>query len=557
LRIYWGVGLATILVIGAALRLHGIHDPMLDHPGWRQGDTAAIARNFAQLRFNIMYPQTMYNGPSPNYVELELQIVPFLAALLYKVFGIHPIAGRIITVAFSLGTVATLAYFARWLFGSVLAGLGAAFFYAVFPGSVYYGRTFMPDGAMTFFLTAALYAVALYYFGNSRRPRTSLTFATTLLTLAYLAKPVAVIAVVPLLGMSVERARAKRGLPLVATTVLLAIPLIVLALYDRRVASYAEWHWASGITRLHVLPALRASLTTGAAFAAKLESFRVVLGMLRDTMLGRISLALGVLGFIALPWIRARTKALLWWWLAGGLLYAYVVVTVERVDYYLYPLLPLAALVIGGLIGQFAASVRRADVAPPARLALFAIVPIVALAALAWTRAPIAAYYRYNGDAYRNAVAIDAALPRVALIVMAHYGPDVQYYIDRFGWQEDPRLWTPFDEESAIRKGARYFVSIEDKRMHSNVELCAWLQRFPLLRYSGAWPIYVTDPALVSPRADRFWHEFRSAERAGSARAFLDANGVCRLRTAAYSALRVRSSDSKASGLTAMLPRNG
>jgi len=529
LKTYWGVGLGVILLIGLALRLHGIHNPILDHPGWRQGDTAAIARNFAQLRFNIMYPQTMYDGPPPNYVELELQIVPFLAALLYKLFGIHPIIGRIITLAFSLGTIATLAYFARWLFGSALAGLAAAFFYAVFPGSVYYGRTFMPDAAMTFFLTAALYAVALYLIGGAGGRRRSLTLATVLLTVAYLAKPVAVLAVVPVLGMAVEGARAKRRLPAAALAVLVVIPLAVLALYDRRIASYAEWHWASGITRLHVLPALRASVTSGSAFVAKLMSFRIVLGMLRDTMLGRVSFVLAVVGFVALPWVRARSKTLLWWWLAAGLLYAYLVVTVERVDYYLYPFLPLSALVIGGLTAHYVSNLRHADIAPASRVALLAIVPIVALAALLWSRAPVAPYYHHNGNAYRNAVVVNAALPRDAVIVMGHYGPDVQYYIDRFGWEEDPRLWTPFDEESAIRKGARYFVSMEDSRLHSNVELCAWLQRFPLLRYPGSWPIYVTDPALVSPQAERFWHEFRAAERGGAARAFLDANGVCRL----------------------------
>ena len=151
-----------MLLLALALRLHGIHDPILDHPGWRQGDTAAIARNFARLQFDIMYPQTIYNGPPPNYVELELQIVPFLAASLYKIFGVHEIFGRLLTMAFSLATVVTLAYFARWLFRSALAGLIAAFFYAVFPGSVYYGRTFMPDCAMVFFLTAALYAVTRY-----------------------------------------------------------------------------------------------------------------------------------------------------------------------------------------------------------------------------------------------------------------------------------------------------------------------------------------------------------------------------------------------------------
>ena len=50
-------------------------------------------------------------------------------------------------------------------------------------------------------------------------------------------------------------------------------------------------------------------------------------------------------------------------------------------------------------------------------------------------------------------------------MVIAHYGADVQYYIDRFGWEEDPLLWTPFDEESAIAKGARYFVAVEDHRL--------------------------------------------------------------------------------------------
>ncbi|MGA8099938.1 MAG: hypothetical protein WB810_14890, partial [Candidatus Cybelea sp.] len=137
-------------------------------------------------------------------------------------------------------------------------------------------------------------------------------------------------------------------------------------------------------------------------------------------------------------------------------------------------------------------------------------------------------YYDYNKQVYRNALLLDRRLPQKTLIVIGHYGPDVQYYIDRFGWEEDPALWTPFDEESAIRKGARYFISIEDNRLRLNMELCAWLQRFPMFD-AGGWPVYETDPAKVSPQADGFWREFRRAERAGSGRAFLDANGRCRV----------------------------
>jgi Dolichyl-phosphate-mannose-protein mannosyltransferase len=528
-KVYWGISIVLILLLGLALRLHGIHNPMLDHPGWRQGDTAAIARNFARLQFNIMYPQTMYNGPPPNYVELELQIVPFIAAGLYKAFGIHEIFGRIVSVLFSLLTIVTIGYFARWLFGSALAGLSAAFIFAVFPGSVYYGRTFMPDAAMVFFLTAAIYAAARYLLDEPRLRVAATIWPAALLTLAYLAKPVAVVALAPLAGVMVQRLRERRAMQPISIALLLVLPPLLLLLYDRRVGSYAEWHWASGITQLHVLPALRASFGSFAGFGAKLGEFGGAIAMLRQTMLGPLGFWIALASFIALPWVAARSKTLVWWWLAGALLYTYVVVTVERVDYYLAPFLPLCALAMGGALHAFVAAIRRADAAPIVRYALLGMVPLVAIVLLATSRAPVQAYYRYSKQVYRDAVQVDRALPKDALVVIGHYGPNVQYYIDRFGWEEDPALWTPFDEESAIRKGARYFISIEDRRLRENRDLCVWLQRFPLVATRAGWPIYHTDPGLVAPNAEAQWRAFRNTERAGNAAAFLQAHGLCQL----------------------------
>lgn len=528
-QLYWSISLAAILLLGLVLRLHGIHNPMLDHPGWRQGDTAAIARNFARLQFNIVYPQTMYNGPSPNYVELELQIVPFIAAALYKVFGIHEIFGRLVSVAFSLGTAAVVGYFARWLFASTLAGLFAAFVFAVFPGSVYYGRTFMPDAAMMFFLTAAIYAAARYLLDEPRLRVAAAIWPAALLTFAYLAKPVAVIALAPLVGVMVQRFRERRPMQPVSIALLVVLPLLLLWLYDRRVGSYAEWHWASGITQLHVLPALRASFGSFAAFGAKLGQLGGAIAMLRQTMLGSLGFWMALAGSIALPWVAARSRTLVWWWLAGALLYAYVVVTVERVDYYLAPFLPLCALTIGGAMQAFIAAGQRADAAPIARYALLALVPLAAVVLLVTSRAPVQAYYRYNKQVYRDAVQVDRALPKDTLVVIGHYGPNVQYYIDRFGWEEDPALWTPFDEESAIRKGARYFISIEDRRLRENRDLCVWLQRFPLVATGAGWPVYHTDPNVAFPNAEPQWRAFRSAERAGKGAAFLQAHRLCPL----------------------------
>lgn len=472
----------------------------------------------------------MYDGPPPNYVELELQIVPFIAATLYKIFGVHVVFGRVIVLLFSLGTVVVVGCFARWLFGSISAGAIAAFFYAVFPGSVYYGRTFMPDTAMVFFLTSALFCAARYLARAGGLSTRALAGTTLLLSAAYLAKPVAVLAVVPLAAEVIRRLRSRAPTPWWHIVVLFVAPLLLLWMYDRRVASYAEWHWASGITRLHVLPALVAAFTTANGFFEKLSQLRIVSGMLRATMLGPISFLLAIASLAALPWIAARTKTLLWSWLAAALIYAYAVVTVERVDYYLYPFLPLCALAIGGALAYAGVAVRRADAAPAARYALLALIPALAITALATSRPAVAAYYRYNAAALADATSLDRSLPAGALVVIGHYGPDIQYYIDRFGWEEDPYLWTPFDEESAIAKGARYFISIEDGRLRRNLELCAWLARFPLVSGASDWPVYHTDPDTMLPNADAFWQAFRRAERSGAGRRFLNAHGVCTLK---------------------------
>jgi hypothetical protein len=507
------IALPLVLLLALALRLKGLHAPLLDHPGWRQGDTAAIARNFATLQYNPFFPQTEYNGPPPNYVELELQIVPFLAATLYKLFGVHEVFGRLISIAFSLGTVAVLFFFARRLFTSSVAGIVAATLYAIYPGAIYYGRTFMPDTTMAFFLTAAIYASYVWLEdAPAERSRRKLLVAALLTAAAFLAKPVAVIAIVPIGAYAV----ASLGIATLArrweTYAFAAIAFVPLAVYDRIVSSHAEWHWASQITRLHVVPGLVHAFTSLAAFDAKLDAFRHALVMLGTTMLGPIGLGLFVIGFLVLP--RNRAPALLYGWLAAAALYTYVVVTVERVDYYLFPVLPLAALVGGGFIAELVA--RATDPEGHLSRATSIALAVALVVTVAVDRAEIAPYYAYSSSNYRALKRIDARLAPNALVVMGHDDPTLLYYMHRKGWEEDAYLWTPFDEQSAIRKGARYFIAVEPARLKRNVELSAWLARFPVIRDKKLkWPIYETDYAKMLPGAEARWQEFRRREKAG------------------------------------------
>jgi hypothetical protein len=513
----WRFSLAAVLFLALLLRLKGIHNPLLDHPGWRQGDTAAIARNFATLEYNLFRPQTDYNGPPPNYVELELQIVPFLAATLYKIFGVHEIFGRLISIAFSLGTVVLLACFGRWFTRESstsphIAGLSAAFLFAIYPGSTYYGRTFMPDTAMIFFFTAALYASARWIFDDDGAWGKRFWTAASLTALALLAKPVAIVALIPIVAVMCARRNASGTFKRPQTYAFLAAALVPLALYDQYVSSIAEWHWASGITRLHVMPSLFAAFHSWDAMRLKLRLYREVLAFLPGTMLGIWCAALFALS-VLLTVLYAPARTLLPAWLLGSLAYAFVVMTYERVDYYFYVILPLAALWSGAFIER---AIAFATIKGIPNAATLAATSIAATALIAANRGPVSSYYHYNPTVYRSAKTLDATLSPKTLVVMGHYDPSVLYYINRKGWEEDPYIWTTFDEQSAIAKGARYYIDIEDHRLQRNVELYAWLQRFPITNPQAKWPVYETDYAKVLPGAEQRWQAFRKREKASN-----------------------------------------
>jgi len=487
------LALGAIVLLGCALRLYHIRDPILDHPGWRQGDQAAIARNFAQLQNNIFYPQVDYDGPPPNYIELELQIVPYTAAQLYRIFGVHPAIGRMLVMAFSLGTIVLL-----YLFGAELAnrraGLVAALLFAIAPGAVYYGRTFTPDSVMVFFMTGTL---LFWWRWCMRRAPADFALAACFGALAWLAKPPALLILVPIVAVLFAHAgwRALRDWSLYA---FVAGTLVPFALYFQHVRSIAEWHWFSGITQKHVLPALGTALSSPGAFVAALKSSFELMRMLASTILGPVVFSLALVSAALLPPSESRRERdwLLGSWAAVLCLYAFVVVNVERVDYYLLPWLPLAALIAGlGVENVW----RQVAPQPLSRWACAGIAAIVFVAAYV-DMLQVHPYYTWSRRVYASASALDKTLEPGSIIVMGHYGPDVLYLINRKGWEEDPLVWTPFDMESAVHKGARYFVAVEPERLKANGALYSYLQRFEQIPTSSGWPVYdVTRPNSIKP----------------------------------------------------------
>src|SRR2546423_15439973 len=133
--------LMSILAIGVRFIL--INQPYIDNWSWRQSDVAAIARNYFQGGFHFTRPQIDWAGNEPGYVGTEFPILPFSAALCYKIFGVHEWIGRVqALILFGL----SLPFFfllVRRIFGEI-AAVWALFFYSFAPLGIMAGRCFMP-----------------------------------------------------------------------------------------------------------------------------------------------------------------------------------------------------------------------------------------------------------------------------------------------------------------------------------------------------------------------------------------------------------------------------
>src|SRR5881409_229564 len=148
----------VIWILAVAARLVLINQPYIDHWSWRQSDVAAIARNFFQNGFRFGYPQIDWAGNAPGYVGTECPILPLIAAVCYKLAGVHEWIGRLQAVILFAVSLPFFFLLVREIFGST-AAVWATFFYCFAPLNIFAGRSFMPDVP-----SLSLAIIGLYFF---------------------------------------------------------------------------------------------------------------------------------------------------------------------------------------------------------------------------------------------------------------------------------------------------------------------------------------------------------------------------------------------------------
>jgi 4-amino-4-deoxy-L-arabinose transferase-like glycosyltransferase len=424
----------TLSIFAVVARLILIDQPYIDHWSWRQSDVAAIARNFFEHGFHFAYPQIDWAGDTPGYVGTEFPILPFVAAICYKLAGVHEWIGRVQAVVFFAASLPCFFLLVREIFGGT-AAIWATLFYSFAPLNLFAGRSFMPDVP-----SLSLALIGLYFFLrwiNSERS-TSLFAAAIAISLALLIKLPSAAVGTPLLFLVWQKWRwnflRRPSLWLFAAITIL--PSIAWYWHAHQIAEKFYPHHFFG------------------AGGIRIENFSWYWKIVRLTAISSLTPVLSILATVGLfvtP--RGKYTRVFHWWLAAMILFIIVVGYGNRHPWYQLPLVPIAAALagvacafIGSKIASRGAVITLIDSLParqrfalPVYVARLPPAPLSILLASSFSILAclyVRPLYRSSSVELRDAgVELRKITARDSLIIAAdNSDPTVFYYAERRGW---------------------------------------------------------------------------------------------------------------------------
>jgi hypothetical protein len=423
--------LIIIVLIAVVVRLIGIGQPFIDLWSWRQSDVAAIARNFLENGFHFGYPQIDWAGTAPGYVGTEFPILPFIAALCYKITGVREWIGRIQGVILFAAALPFFFLLVRRIFGAVIA-TWATFFYAFAPLSIVASRAFMPDVPSLSLALAGMYFFVEWLERNDRR---ALIGSALLISLSFLIKvPTAVIGA-PLLYLAVVAVDSSRRVQDVQKHVPREIGQSLKRLLTKwelwvfglvTLVPSAIWYWHAHWIAKNFYPY---HFFGGGGFRIMNAAWywKITEETMRSGLTPVLS-ALAVAGAFVVP--RGKYAQIFHWWLAAMIAFIFFVGWGNRHPWYQLPLVPIAA-VFAGCACQWVAIRLQSH-----RLILAAAsIVVVSLLGISSYRSAVPLYRPAAAGLRDLGLELMEATTPSALIVAADEGdPTVFYYAHRKGW---------------------------------------------------------------------------------------------------------------------------
>jgi 4-amino-4-deoxy-L-arabinose transferase-like glycosyltransferase len=195
--------LLLILVATLVVRLAVIDRPAIERTLWKEIDYIEISKNYIKNGFNFFLPEVTWPAEPPRATTMELPLVPYAAAGLYKLFGFNTYTVRIIPCLSFLALTVFVFLLGRRELGP-LAGLSAAVASAIMPLYHTFGNILFSEPTVF-----ACSAGAVYYFAcavdTDRRSHWCL--AATLFSLAVAMKLEPLFLLLPILWLAFRRYR--------------------------------------------------------------------------------------------------------------------------------------------------------------------------------------------------------------------------------------------------------------------------------------------------------------------------------------------------------------
>lgn len=160
--------LTVIVLSGACIRLINFTQPLLEGSPSKQITTAMIAKNYYARGFKLLYPQADGFGDKPGYLPQEFYILPFIAALFYKLSGgtYEYILRFLSVISYILATIMLYKLVAYYFNKKI--GLISAFCFSISPLSIYLGRAVHQEMLITFFNMATIYFFSRWVYDKKR-----------------------------------------------------------------------------------------------------------------------------------------------------------------------------------------------------------------------------------------------------------------------------------------------------------------------------------------------------------------------------------------------------
>lgn len=175
-----------IALIGILGRIAYVDRPF-DHRtlnSWREADYTQLTRNFYRGEMNPFYPQIDWRGDGPGFVEMELPVVPWIAAALDRGLGYREAMVRIPSVVASILALLLFMGLSRRLLPPAGALFAAATF-AVNPLLIQMATGMQPESVM---LLLSLLAMVLIWRWDAQPRRATLLAAAATIAAAILTK---------------------------------------------------------------------------------------------------------------------------------------------------------------------------------------------------------------------------------------------------------------------------------------------------------------------------------------------------------------------------------